>query len=334
MTQTRQRANLAIALLLVFSLSQVYVQANLATKSFAAKAEAATLARTGKLITSGNNPISLNGNRTLSGTTVLSGSELQTPAGVEASVRLGQGSLLSLAPQTSLTLNFDDASIDVTVTSGHATLTTGPGMKGAINTPDGRTERTDSAEFLTTEDPAASTVDGGDNLLFAAAVGQGQSEREKKQAMAACLRAAEADYRAAIKPAQDAMKDAQAKAEADYHTALRNSRGDRAAQQVARQAKQRALREAQAAYRAATMAANAARKEAIRQCKRPSKPPTTSSEKPQPPGGKGEGLPSSGGNGSARGLGLGVIAAAVTTAVLIVVLNDDGRGSTVSAVKP
>jgi hypothetical protein len=326
MTQKRQRANLAIALLLIFSLSQIYVQANLATKSPAAKADEATLALTGRLITSGNNPISLNGNRTQSGTTVLSGSELQTPAGVEASVQLGQGGLLSLAPETSLTLNFDDVSIDVMVTSGRATLTTDPGVKGLITTPDGRTESTDSAELSTIDDRAASAVDGGDNPLFAAAVTPVQSDREKQRALAACLRAAEAEYREAIKPAQDALKDAQAKAEADYRTALRSARGDKDAHRAASQAKQRALREAQSAYRSATRAAQLARKEAIRQCKRPSKPPTTTeSEKPS----------SGTGNGSQRAIGLGVIAAAVTTAVVVVLLNDDdGRGSTVSPVKP
>lgn len=146
MTSKRQRAASAIALLLIFSLSQVYVQANL-TKSLVAKdgAAAATPARSGKLTTRGSNPISVNGNRTLPGTTVLSGSQIQTPANVGASVQLGRLGVVRLAPETSLTLKFDDASVDVVLESGYATLTTGAGVRGSLTTPDGKTEHTNSA---------------------------------------------------------------------------------------------------------------------------------------------------------------------------------------------
>ena len=149
MLQKHKRATSAIALLLVFSLSQIYVQANLSGTSSAVKSAAATPARTGRLTTSGNHPITLNGNRTHSGTTVLSGAQLQTPLGVEASVQLGRIGLLRLAPETSLTLNFDDSSIDVTLSSGSATLTTNEGFNGSITTPDGKTERTDPARLST-----------------------------------------------------------------------------------------------------------------------------------------------------------------------------------------
>jgi hypothetical protein len=54
-----------------------------------------------------------------------------------------------MAPETSLTLNFNGSSIDVTLASGYATLTTGPGVKGSLTTPDGKTERTDSAKLST-----------------------------------------------------------------------------------------------------------------------------------------------------------------------------------------
>lgn len=322
MTRKRQRANLAIALLLVFSLSQVYVNANLATKSPAAKTEAATLARsTGKLITLGNNPISLNGNLTNSGTTVLSGSELKTPAGVEASVQLGQGGLLRLAPETNLTLNFDDASIDVTVTSGYATLTTNEGIRSSITMPDGKTTRNGVAELSTVEDPAASTVDDGDTPLFAAAVWPGQSA-EAKQAIRACKRAADNAFRRDVREAQNRLKDAKAEAEANYRAALRASTNN-AQRRAAQDAKRDALRKAQMDLQQARRAAQTARQEAFRACENPSTPPTTASEQPPLK------------NGPSRAFGLSVLTAAVTTAVLIVALDDDdGRGSTVSQVKP
>ncbi|HEX7999727.1 MAG TPA: hypothetical protein VF528_15170 [Pyrinomonadaceae bacterium] len=149
MNSKRQKAASAIALLLIFSISQIYVQASRAGKSLTEAGPSPAPARTGKLTTSGNNPINVNGNSTRPGTTILPGSQLLTPAGVGASVQIGKLGLLRMAPETTLTLNFTGSTIDVTLTSGHATLTTGPGVKGSITTPDGKTARTDSAKLST-----------------------------------------------------------------------------------------------------------------------------------------------------------------------------------------
>jgi hypothetical protein len=152
MSPKRQRAASAIALLLVFSLSQVYVHATLAGKNLAVKNAAATNpARTGKLTTRGNNPISLNGISTNSGTTVLPGAQLLTPANVGASVIIGRIGLLRMSPETSLTLNFNDKSVDVILNSGYATLTTAAGVKGTIATPDGKTATNDTSKLSTIE---------------------------------------------------------------------------------------------------------------------------------------------------------------------------------------
>ena len=175
MTQKSRRAASAIALLLVFSLSQLYVQANLAVKSPKAKTSVAAPARTGKLMTRGNHPVSLNGNSTSSGTTVLSGSELQTPAGVGASVQLGRNGLVRLAPETSLTLNFDNESIDVTLNSGYATLTTNEGIRGSITMPDGKTVRNDASKLSTIE---GQTGDDDDDKKKAAGYIPGGEEGE------------------------------------------------------------------------------------------------------------------------------------------------------------
>jgi hypothetical protein len=149
MTSKRQRAASAIALFLVFSLSQVYVQANLASKSSTASVAAPAVARAGKLTTRGNNPITVNGNLTNSGTTILSGALLQTPAEVGASVQIGKKVLLRMAPKTKLTLSFNDSTVDVVLESGLADLTTAPGMKGSITTPDGKTALNDSTKLST-----------------------------------------------------------------------------------------------------------------------------------------------------------------------------------------
>ncbi|HEY0405336.1 MAG TPA: hypothetical protein VGC89_06395 [Pyrinomonadaceae bacterium] len=152
MSPKRQRAASAIALLLVFSLSQVYVHATLTGRNMAVKNAAATNpARTGKLTTRGNNPISLNGISTNSGTTILPGAQLLTPANVGASVQIGRIGLLRMSPETSLTLNFSDKSVDVILNSGYATLTTAAGVKGTIATPDGKTASNDASKLSTIE---------------------------------------------------------------------------------------------------------------------------------------------------------------------------------------
>lgn len=175
MIQKPQRAASAIAILLIFSLSQIYVHANLAVTGPATKTAPATPLRAGKLTTRGNNPITLNGNPTAPGTTVLSGSQLQTPAGVGASVQLGRLGLLRIAPETTLTLNFDDESINVSLASGYVSLMTNAGVKGSVTTPDGKTERTDSSKVSTVvgnttgqtdaAGTAGSGADGGEGLL-------------------------------------------------------------------------------------------------------------------------------------------------------------------------
>ena len=179
MTSKRQRAASAIALLLIFSISQIYVQASLAGKSLPTTNTATAPARAGKLTTTGNNPINVNGNSTNPGTSIISGSQLLTPAGVGASVQIGKLGLLRMAPETSLTLNFNGSTIDVTLTSGYATLTTGPGVKGSITTPDGKTERTDSAKLSTVIGKAIQNDDDDDDddkKKAAGLIGSGSDE--------------------------------------------------------------------------------------------------------------------------------------------------------------
>ncbi|MBD0324955.1 MAG: hypothetical protein ICV68_00905 [Pyrinomonadaceae bacterium] len=173
MTSKRQKAASAIALVLIFSISQIYVQASLVGKSLAEASPAVAPARTGKLTTSGNNPINVNGNSTKPGTTILPGSQLLTPAGVGASVQIGKLGLLRMAPETTLTLNFSGSTIDVTMTSGYATLTTGPGVKGSITTPDGKVARTDSARLSTI---IGQTDDDDDDDDKGGMVGSGSDE--------------------------------------------------------------------------------------------------------------------------------------------------------------
>jgi hypothetical protein len=124
----------AVALLLTFSILQVYVMANPAGTNASAGSPLY-----GHLLVTGNSTVLLNGNSANSGTTILSGSQLQTPQGVKASVQLGAAGRLDISPETNLTLTFSKDSVDVNVISGNAHLTTNAGVKGTVTMPDGTT---------------------------------------------------------------------------------------------------------------------------------------------------------------------------------------------------
>ena len=336
MLQKRQRATSAIALLLIFSISQIYVQANLLGTSSSVKSAAATPARAGRLTTSGNHPVTLNGNRTHSGTTVLSGAQLQTPAGVEASVQLGRLGMLSLAPETSLTLNFDDQSVDVTLSSGSATLTTNEGFNGSITIPDGETERTDPDGLSTIIGETAFTEGDGDAPLFEAAVEPGQSSQEearRRRNLQACMRPANEAYRQAVTEAKQKLRQAKMQAEGAYRTAMRNAKTE-AERDAARQAKRKAQLEAQDEYRTALREAQRAREAAMLECKRPSTPATASSDPPPQINFKGVGLLGSLSNDAARAFGLVVFGGAIAGSLIIVNLEGNNRGADPSASLP
>jgi hypothetical protein len=143
MNSRKQKISSAVALFLVFSISQVYVQANLLGSKAASK-NAATPALAGKLVVS--NPIKLNGNATGTSATVLSGATLETPAAVPASVILASLGKLDIAPLTTLTLNFNNDSIEVALSSGAVTLTTNKGINGTVTTAKA-TVHTDSSKL-------------------------------------------------------------------------------------------------------------------------------------------------------------------------------------------
>ena len=143
MNSRKQKISSAVALFLVFSISQVYVQANLLGSKAASK-DAATPALAGKLVS--RSAIMLNGNLTLTSATVLPGATLATPEEVPATVLLESLGKLDIAPQTTLTLNFNSDSIEVALTSGAVTLTTNKGINGSVTTAKA-TVRTDSSKL-------------------------------------------------------------------------------------------------------------------------------------------------------------------------------------------
>lgn len=140
----------ALAFAAAFALLQMYVQAALfdgATKATppAAAAQAAGQTLKGRLTTRGNNPVTVNGNSAKSGATVFSGQQIQTPAGVGATVQLPGLGRLDIAPNTNVTVTFENGKIEVVVTSGCVILTAERGTTGTV-TSQGTTQQTDPAK--------------------------------------------------------------------------------------------------------------------------------------------------------------------------------------------
>jgi len=148
MTVRHHKAFSAIALFLVFAVTQVYVQASLAA-SAPNNSKGATALVSGKLATRSGGLIKLNGNDVGPGTTILSGALIQTPSDTGATVQLGALGKVDLAPETSLTLSFSQSNVDVKLDGGYVVLTTMKGIDGTMTTPNGVVSKSDPAKDST-----------------------------------------------------------------------------------------------------------------------------------------------------------------------------------------
>jgi hypothetical protein len=92
----------------------------------------------GKLITTSNRPVIVNGAEAITGNVILSGAQLTTSAVSFATVQLDRLGTVTVAPNSSVTLNFDPTSVTVTVASGFAKLDTVEGVKGLVINSDGK----------------------------------------------------------------------------------------------------------------------------------------------------------------------------------------------------
>lgn len=134
-----------LTLIVTCALLQVYVAAGGSAPLAADAPVAPQAARTGRLTTRGNNAITVNGNSAKTGETIFSGQQLQTPAGVGATIQLGALGRVDLAPNTSLTLTFTDGQIGVNLASGCVILTANRGVTGTVEA-QGTRQQTDPAK--------------------------------------------------------------------------------------------------------------------------------------------------------------------------------------------
>jgi hypothetical protein len=135
-----QKALKALALFLVFSLSQLYVHATLAGPPVVKAAEGAMpppQAITARLTTRGNQSISVNGTNAATGATILTGATIETGDGVGATINLGPLGSVDLAPNTKLELQFDNDGIKLRLVSGCTVLRNKKGKKAEVSTEQG-----------------------------------------------------------------------------------------------------------------------------------------------------------------------------------------------------
>jgi hypothetical protein len=147
-TRHRKAAN-ALALFLIFTMAQVYIQVNFAGPNAKLK-EATPLPAQGggpltaKLTTTGGKPVLVNGTSLGSGGTLLSGATIDVPDGVGATIDLGPLGQLDLAPNTTVVLEFSDGQMKVKLVRGCAILRNKKGTSGEISTEQGVAASNDS----------------------------------------------------------------------------------------------------------------------------------------------------------------------------------------------
>jgi len=136
----------AIALFLIFAMSQIYVGVSFARPAIVSSENVATIPQqvTGILTTQSNKPIAVNGNSAVTGATIVSGTNIETPEDVRAKVALGTLGWLDIAPKAQLALTFDQAgNVRVLLSQGCVVLHTRRTTTGQIDTVSGMIGRSD-----------------------------------------------------------------------------------------------------------------------------------------------------------------------------------------------
>jgi len=86
----------------------------------------------GRLVTTSNRPILVNGGEAITGTVIVSGAQLATSAASIATVELPNVATVTIAPSSTVALNFDAKAVTVTVSSGDATIMAADGVVGKV----------------------------------------------------------------------------------------------------------------------------------------------------------------------------------------------------------
>src|SRR5215210_986487 len=139
---SRRTAVNALALFLIFALTQVYIQVNIAVPSVKVNGASSLPPQgggqlTGKLITTNNQPVTVNGVSLDAGGTILSGATIEVPDGVGATIDLGPLGQIDLGPNTVVQIEFSDGKINVKVIKGCAVVKNKQGSESQTTTEKG-----------------------------------------------------------------------------------------------------------------------------------------------------------------------------------------------------
>jgi hypothetical protein len=177
MSSLKQRIVKATAFGLALAVAHVCVSAGLvraASSSLIAKVASPQATPQGRLTTRGNHPITVDGNPAKTGETIFSGQSISTLEAVGATVNLPGLGGVDIAPNTGLTLSFEQGKITVTLSSGCLILTASKGVSGTVIA-GGTTQQTPGEEggtidVCTSKTPGAPPV-VGQGAASAAGVG-------------------------------------------------------------------------------------------------------------------------------------------------------------------
>ncbi len=131
------------ALFLVFCTSQIYVSAGFMAPEATSAGVQQGQDSVGILTTLGNKAVSVNGAESITGTTIISGANLETPAGIGATVSLGNLGSVEIEQDSKLVLTFHPGSIKVLLLRGCVTVKAHKGVLGEIETAKDAVSKTD-----------------------------------------------------------------------------------------------------------------------------------------------------------------------------------------------
>src|SRR5258706_15498164 len=144
MNPRQKRTAIVFALLMALTVTHINLGISFA-KSEAAMETPEPPPITAILTTRGNRPITVNGAQVVSGATIVAGSIIETPDLVGGTINLGSLSNLEIAPNTKLTIDFDEnGNMRVTLIRGCATARTKKNVIAEVDTEQGVAGKNDS----------------------------------------------------------------------------------------------------------------------------------------------------------------------------------------------
>src|SRR6185369_4137743 len=145
MNLKRRKALTAIAVLLLFSVSQIGLQIGLAEPNSNKNTPVIPQQIVARLATRNNQPITVNGQSASTGASLLTGTTIETAADQSATVNVGPLGTVDISPNTKVIVTFEQGNLKATVVYGCVILTARRNTTGEIATEQASLGKTDPA---------------------------------------------------------------------------------------------------------------------------------------------------------------------------------------------